>query len=115
LADSKQINAIEDNLMDESEGYYAAETLMNDLNHDSFFMLRGESVIYSNHLDMTEADFNIDLLCQDDFFMYHVVMKPRGSAVKKLFGSNYVEKDFYVYRDGALIIRDRARSETHAK
>jgi hypothetical protein len=47
--------------------------------------------------------------------MYHVVMKPRGSAVKKLFGSNYVEKDIYVYRDGALIIRDRARSETHAK
>jgi hypothetical protein len=43
--------------------------------------------------------------------MYHVVMKPR----KKLFGSNYVEKDFYVYRDGALTIRERARSEAHAK
>ena len=37
--------------MDESEGFYAAETLINELNHDSFFMLRGESVIYSNQLD----------------------------------------------------------------
>jgi hypothetical protein len=97
--------------MDETEGFYAAETLINELNHDSFFMLRGESVIYSNQLNETNADYNIDLLTQDDFFMYHVVMKPR----KKLFSSNYVEKDFYVYRDGALTIRERARSEAHAK
>jgi hypothetical protein len=60
LAEHKQINEITDTMFDDDlDCFYAAETLVNDLNHDSFFMLRGESVIMSNSM-MVDSSMNLD-------------------------------------------------------
>jgi hypothetical protein len=63
--------------------FYESQTFINELNGDSFFMIRGDSIL-QNSFVMPENSLT-DL--SDEFNKFEITIKPRGGKMKRFFSA----------------------------
>jgi len=85
-------------MSDAANSFFGKDSsILNELNQDSFFLIRGESTV-NNSLMQDEDGVYIDL--SEEFVRFEIMMKPRGNAISRFFSTAYVPKDLFVYYDG---------------
>jgi hypothetical protein len=87
LKDQRIIGEVSDNDADEffNDSYFRMETtVIQDMEADSFFMLRGESMLM-NSVASGESRVSFNLNTMENFEMFEASMKPRGNAFARLF------------------------------
>jgi len=92
-----------------ANGYYCENDRFSELNSESFFLIRGASMISTR---VNDEDSYPEV--SEEFMKFEVMIKPRGNVISRFFSAAYIPKDLYLYSDGNFILRERARDLNHS-